>query len=153
MSTYSSDIVFSNRIPTPEDYNSLRLRSGMSTHQADPERVRRAFAGSAFIVSAWLQDELIGFGRIVADGGICYNVNDIMVDKKYQRQGIADRIMTELDVYLDRECDEYSFVALLARIPADHIYHRHRFEYIDPARRFGMLRHQDDRPTRQYSPI
>ncbi len=153
MSTYSSDIIFNHDVPTPEQYNSLRVRSGMSMHAHDPERVKRAFAGSSFIVSAWLDDELIGFGRIVGDNGICYNVNDIMVDKKYQRQGIADRIMTELDAYLDRECDEYSFVALLAKIPADHIYHRHRFEYIDPARRYGMLRHQDDRPTGQYSPM
>ena len=65
----------------------------------------------------------------------------------------ADRIMTEIDHYLDAHADEECFVTLIAKIPADHIYLRHRFEYIDPERRYGMIRHQDDRPAKKYSPI
>ena len=144
---------FTNRIPAPEQYNALRLRSGMSTRCAAPERVARALKGSSFICSVWENDELIGFGRVIDDGGICFSVNDTMVDRRYQRRGIADRIMTEIDGYLDSKADEFCFVTLLAKIPADHIYARHRFEYIDPARRYGMIRHQDDRPGMEYSPI
>ena len=92
-------------------------------------------------------------GRVIDDGGLCYSVNDIMVDREFQRQGIADHIMTEIDGYLDTHADEECFVTLIAKIPADHIYLQHKFEYIDPARRYGMIRHQDDRPNKQYSPI
>ena len=144
---------FTDRIPEPDDYNSLRLRSGMSKTLHDPDRIVRALSNSAFICSVWEQGELIGFGRVIDDGGICYSVNDIMVDRRFQRQGIADRIMSRIDGYLDTHADEKSFVTLVARIPADHIYARHKFEYIDPAKRFGMIRHQDDRPDLPYSPI
>ena len=58
----------------------------------------------------------------------------------------------QVDEYLDVHADTNSFVTLLARIPADHIYLRHKFEYIDPARRYGMIRHQDDREPLPYSP-
>ena len=144
---------FTSRIPTPAQYNLLRIRSGMSSREQDPERVARALQGSSFICSVWENGEMIGFGRVVDDGGICFSVNDIMVDRQYQRRGIADRIMTMIDGYLDENADEMSFVTLLAKIPADHIYARHRFEYIDPARRYGMIRHQDDRPDLPFSPI
>ena len=144
---------FTNRIPAPEQYNSLRIRSGMSKKCAAPERVARALKGSSFICSVWENEELIGFGRVIDDGGICFSVNDIMVDRRFQRQGIADRIMSRIDAYLDENANEFSFVTLLAKIPADHIYARHKFEYIDPARRCGMIRHQDDRPDLPYSPV
>ena len=144
---------FTNRIPAPEQYNALRVNSGMSSRWAAPERVDRALKGSSFICSVWENDELIGLGRVIDDGGICFSVNDIMVDRRFQRRGIADRIMSEIDTYLDRNADEFCFVTLLARIPADHIYARHKFEYIDPARRCGMIRHQDERPDLPYSPI
>ena len=144
---------FSDRIPDPKQYNDLRVRSGMSTKRIDPDRVARALKGSAFICSVWEKDTLIGFGRVIDDGGVCYSVNDIMVDKEYQRQGIGDQIMTKIDGYLDAHADTNSFVTLLARIPADHIYARHKFEYIDPKRRYGMIRHQDDRPDLPFSPI
>ena len=137
--------------PDPEQYNLLRERSGMGGRK-DPERVRRAFAGSSFVCSVWDGERLVGLGRVIDDGGICYSVNDIMVDRQYQRQGIADRIMTEIDGYLDVNADTDCFVTLIARIPADHIYRRHKFEYIDPAKRYGMIRYQEDREPMEYSP-
>ena len=144
---------FTNRKPTPEQYNNLRLASGMSKTMHKPERVERAMEGTSFICSVWEGEELIGFGRVIDDGGICYSVNDIMVDKRFQRQGIADRILSEIDKYIESHADENSFVTLIAKIPADHIYHRHKFEYIDEARRYGMIRNQKDRPTQHTSPI
>ena len=144
---------FTNRQPEPEQYNALRIGSGMSSVPQDPERIRKALRGSAFVCSVWKGGELIGLGRVIDDGGICYSVNDIMVDKRFQRQGIADRIMTEIDGYIEAHADENSFVTLLAKRPADHIYHRHKFEYIDPDRRYGMVRNQKDRPTQEISPV
>ncbi len=147
------ELKYTNEIPTPEQYNALRVGSGMGRARKDPERIIKALSGSSFICSVWDGDRLIGFGRVIDDGGICYSVNDIMVDRAYQRQGIGERIMTEIDGYLDTHADDESFVTLLAKIPADRLYHRHRFEYIDPARRYGMIRHQDDRETVEYSPL
>ena len=146
------NLQFTNVVPTPEQYNDLRVRSGMGGIKHDRDRVIRALAGSEFICSVWSGDRLVGFGRVIDDGGLCYSVNDIMVDREFQRQGIADHIMTEIDGYLDTHADEECFVTLIAKIPADHIYLRHKFEYIDPARRYGMIRHQDDREPLPYSP-
>ncbi len=42
---------FTNRIPTPEAFNRLRLASGISRIPHDPDRVARAMEGSSFICS------------------------------------------------------------------------------------------------------
>lgn len=72
-------------VPAAEDYVSLRLRSGMDNK--DVERSRIALKNSLLTISMYDKEKLIGFGRVVGDGGITYVVSDIMVDREYQRRG------------------------------------------------------------------
>ncbi|MBC3796389.1 GNAT family N-acetyltransferase [Acetobacterium tundrae] len=125
--------------PKAEDYVSLRLRSGMGNK--DLERSRKAITNSLFTVSLYDKEKLIGFGRIVGDGGITYVVSDIMVDEKYRRKGFADQIMKELNNYFEKNTFEDSYICLIANSPADVLYCKYRFEYLPP-NMCGMLRGQ-----------
>lgn len=125
--------------PKAEDYVSLRLRSGMGNK--DLERSRKALENSLFTASVYDDDKLIGFGRIVGDGGITYVVSDIMVDESYRRKGIADRIMQAIDHYFEENTFEDSYICLIANHPADLLYHKYHFEYL-PDNKYGMLRRQ-----------
>lgn len=126
--------------PKAEDYVSLRLRSGMGNK--DLERSRKAITNSLFTVSIYDNEKLIGFGRIVGDGGITYVVSDIMVDENYRRKGFADKIMNEINRYFEESTFEDSFICLIANSPADLLYHKYQFEYLSP-NRCGMLRKQN----------
>ena len=95
--------------------------------------------GTLFLVSVYEDNELIGLGRIVGDGGVTFVVSDIMVDKKFQRRGIANRIMEMIDQWFDENTHESSFITLLAKVPADKLYHKHHFAYLDE-NRVGMIR-------------
>jgi ribosomal protein S18 acetylase RimI-like enzyme len=128
--------------PKAEDYVSLRLRSGMGNK--DLERSRKAITNSLFTVSIYDNEKLIGFGRIVGDGGITYVVSDIMVDENYRRKGFADKIMNEINRYFEESTFEDSFICLIANSPADLLYHKYQFEYLPP-NRCGMLRKQNRR--------
>lgn len=126
--------------PTPEDYVSLRLRSGMGSK--DLERSRIALENSLFTASIYDEAKLIGFGRIVGDGGITYVVSDIMVDKDYWRRGYADQIMKVIHNYLNENTYEDSYISLIANAPADLLYKKYQFEYL-PENKCGMLRKQN----------
>ncbi len=128
-------------LPTPQDYVSLRLRSGMGNK--DLKRSQIALDNSLFTVSLYDKEKLVGFGRIVGDGGITFVVSDIMVDKEYQRMGLAERIMKAIDHYFDENTYEDSYICLIANHPADLLYHKHRFEYL-PENKCGMLRNQQN---------
>ena len=125
--------------PTAESYVSLRLRSGMGNK--DLCRSQIALQNSLFIVCLYEGDILVGFGRIVGDGGITYVVSDIMVDAAYRRQGLAEQIMQAIDHYFEQNTFEDSYICLIANHPADLLYHRHHFEYL-PESKCGMLRDQ-----------
>ena len=101
--------------------------------------VKKALEGTLFLVSVYEDDELIGLGRIVGDGGVTFVVSDIMVDKKFQRRGIANKIMEMIDQWFDKNTHESSFITLLAKVPADKLYRKHHFSYLDE-NRVGMIR-------------
>ena len=123
--------------PSADDYVSLRLRSGMGNK--DLKRSEIALKNSLFIVALYDEEKLIGFGRVVGDGGITYVVSDIMVDKDYQRRGLAEQIMKAIDGYFEENTHEDSYICLIANHPADILYNKHKFEYL-PENKYGMLR-------------
>ena len=125
--------------PSTMEYISLRLKTGMGTK--DLSKAEIALKNSLFIVSLWDKDKLIGFGRIVGDQGITYVVSDIMVDPDYQRKGIGKMIMKEIDSYLEQNTDQYAYVCLIANKPADKLYSKFGFEYVEP-KSCGMKRNQ-----------
>jgi ribosomal protein S18 acetylase RimI-like enzyme len=126
-------------VPAAQDYVNLRLRSGMGTK--DLKRSQIALKNSLFMVSLYDKEKLIGFGRVVGDGGITYVVSDIMVDKEYQRKGYAEQIMKAIDRYFEENTHDDSYICLIANHPADLLYHKHQFEYL-PENKYGMLRSQ-----------
>ena len=127
-----------HKIPSVEAYNQLRVNAGMNSTKPYSE-VKKALEGTLFLVSVFEDDELIGLGRIVGDGGIAFIVCDIMVDKKFQRRGIANQIMEMIDQWFDENTHESSFSTLLAKVPADKLYRKHHFCYLDE-NRVGMIR-------------
>ena len=129
---------FTHKIPSVEAYNQLRVNAGMNSTKPHSE-VEKALKGTLFLVSVYEEDELIGLGRIVGDGGIAFIVCDIMVDKKFQRRGIANQIMEMIDQWFDKNTHESSFITLLAKVPADKLYRKHHFCYHDE-NRVGMIR-------------
>lgn len=123
--------------PSPMEYISLRLRTGMG--EKDLTKSEIALKNSLFIVSLWDNNDLIGFGRIVGDKGITYVVSDIMVDPNYQSQGFGQIIMKEIDAYLEQNTDEDAYICLIASKPADKLYSKFKFEYVEP-KACGMKR-------------
>lgn len=129
---------FTHKIPTVEAYNQLRVNAGMNSTKPHSE-VKKALDGTLFLVSVYKDDELIGLGRIVGDGGVAFIVCDIMVDKRFQRRGIANKMMQIIDQWFDENTHESSFITLLAKVPADRLYRKYHFDYIGEDR-VGMIR-------------
>jgi ribosomal protein S18 acetylase RimI-like enzyme len=139
MENVTMDIEIIYEIPTAQDYVNLRLRSGMGSK--DLKRSQIALENSLFTASIYDGEKLVGFGRVVGDGGITYVVSDIMVDENYRRKGFAERILEAVDQYFERNTHEDSYICLIANRPADLLYNKHKFEYLSEDK-CGMLRKQ-----------
>ena len=116
--------------PSGEEYISLRIASGMGKKKiANSEK---ALHNSLFTISIRDAGKLIAFGRVVGDGAITYVVSDIMVDAKFQGSGLGKMIMKEINSYLEKTNDEDSYTILIANKPADKLYSKFSFEYVEP---------------------
>ena len=61
----------------------------------DPSKWQKIFEKSTYIVTAYNQGVLVGFGRIMEDGVMCM-FYDICVHPDYQKKGIGTKIMQML---------------------------------------------------------
>lgn len=131
------DIAVSYEIPDAQEYNNLRIISGLSPKDEVGSEV--GLKNSIFIVTLRDSEKLIGMGRIIGDKGCFYHIVDIAVAPSYQGNGLGKRIMSEIDTYLKNNVPKNSYVSLIADIPADELYKKFGFEYSAP-KSVGMMR-------------
>ena len=80
-------------IYTGENWNS---------YLKDDNKLERAFQNSLYVLGAFMEDRLVGFIRCVGDGEHIVIVQDLIVDRSYQKQGIGTKLFrTVWDKYSD----------------------------------------------------
>ena len=112
--------------PTPTEYFALFETTGWNdAYHLTPVDLAKALKESAFMVSAYDEGQLIGFGRIVTDS-IHAMIYDLIVAPDYQRQGIGGEILDRLV----RHCQEVHIrdVQLFCASGKREFYEEHGFE-------------------------
>lgn len=116
---------FIDRAPGVDDYNRVRVDAGLSSKPR--EAAQRALAGSLYAVLVEHDGEVAGFGRIVGDGGLLYEVVDVAVLPEHQGLGIGAGIMEHLMSYLHNNVTYGMFVRLHDGQGVSGLYERYGF--------------------------
>jgi ribosomal protein S18 acetylase RimI-like enzyme len=66
---------------------------GWERRTADRERLAQLVRGSAYVVSAWDSDRLVGFARAISDGASNAYISTVAVLPKYQKRGIGRELI------------------------------------------------------------
>ena len=72
-----------------ELYNDAQLPR--PTH--DPQRMKAMFENSDLIVTAWVEDRLVGVARTITDWVWCSYLADLAVSPDYERSGIGKKLI------------------------------------------------------------
>ena len=95
----------------------------------DLELLQQAINESLFVLTAWEDDNLVGLIRVVGDGLTIIYIQDILVLKEYQNQGIATEILQHV---LNKYDDVRQKVLLTDEAPnLRHFYEKNGFESCD----------------------
>jgi len=121
------------RAPAADEYRRLRADAGWD--EVNTRAVSTALRNSLYAVCAICDDQVVGCGRVVGDGGLYFYVQDVIVSAEYRGRGIGTRIMESLLKYLDFRAEQNAFVGLMATNGAAVFYER-----------FGFKRRPDGRP-------
>ena len=120
-----------------EEY--LRLREAIGWWYVDSEALKICLPNSLFSFCVIHNDEVIGCGRVVGDGGMYFYIQDIIVLPEFQGKGIGRRIMDAVMDFITFHPHTGAFVALMAAKGVSKFYEKYGFQE-RPLDRPGMFR-------------
>lgn len=126
--------------PTVERYQYLREASGLS-----PKTAIAASVGlenslcCVIVIDLENNDEVVGMGRIVGDGGCHCQVVDICVLPVHQKKGLGKLIMERLTDFIEDKLPKSCYINLIADGEAYTLYKQYGFDPVWPKSR-GMGR-------------
>jgi GNAT superfamily N-acetyltransferase len=89
-----ADITYCTNNPDRDSYFTLFETTGWNaTYKASPEDLARALGNSWYILSAYDEGKLVGFGRVMCDGSLHAMIFDLIVHPSHQRRGIGSEIL------------------------------------------------------------
>lgn len=116
--------------PQVKAYCDLRLGAGMSGKSL--EAAEKGLPNALFNVTLYDNEQLIGMGRVIGDGGTAFQIIDVAVAQAYQGQGHGRTIMEEIMSYIESIAEQGSYVILIADYPADKLYEKFGFITTEP---------------------
>lgn len=92
-----SAIAYHEQPPPATDYGRLFETTGWNTsYQASSQELHQAISDSWYVLSAYENDRLVGFGRIISDGVLYALICDLIVNPTCQGQGIGSALLAKL---------------------------------------------------------
>ena len=92
--------------PTLSGYKKLYESTGWAPSASISDEVlQSAIDNSWYWISAYDDQTLVGIGRIISDGALYAFVCDMIIDPKYQKQGIGTSILG----MLKEKCKKHLF--------------------------------------------
>nr|WP_269667792.1 GNAT family N-acetyltransferase [Staphylococcus gallinarum] len=96
------------------------------------EAAEKGLPNALFNVTLYDNEQLIGMGRVIGDGGTAFQIIDVAVAQDYQGQGHGRTIMEEIMSYIESIAEQGSYVSLIADYPADKLYEKFGFIMTEP---------------------
>ena len=101
---------YNKQLPAADEYNQLRENVGWGVMPVNV--IEKSLAKTVYGVSVYRENKIIGSGRIVGDGGLCFYIQDIMVLKDFQKRGVGSKIVKMLMDYLEENAPINSYTTL-----------------------------------------
>jgi ribosomal protein S18 acetylase RimI-like enzyme len=102
---------FIEKLPSPEDYNRFRESAGWG--KLDISVVEQSLPKSIYAICVEYNSSLVGFGRVVRDGGLCFYIQEIIVLPEHQNHSIGTGILEYIMKYISMNATKRSYVAAM----------------------------------------
>lgn len=80
-------------VPKTSEIIEVYDSSGIKRPTKDSDRITKMYKNSNLIISAWLNNELIGISRAITDFCYACYLSDLAVKSEYQKEGIGKRLI------------------------------------------------------------
>lgn len=129
----------SNNKPSVEAFINMRTAAKWET----PHRstVELSVKNSLYWVCVRQNDELVGLGRVVGDGAMYFYIQDVIVAPSFQRKGIGNMIMANIECFLAANCAKHATIGLFSAKGKEAFYRKYQYMVRDGSNLgFGMCK-------------
>lgn len=117
-------LIVKHTFPTDEEF--LKLFNSVSWER-DAERVEQNRKFSCFAVCVYYSAQIVGMGRVVGDGAY-FTIYDVVVDKKFQGNGIGSIVVQNIVDWFKTIQDDDTFLYVNASKGREQFYQKFGFE-------------------------
>jgi spermidine synthase len=100
--------------------------AGWWKESCSSDQISKLISGSFCFLTAWNEDKLVGFGRVISDGFNDGYIQDVYVAKNFRKQRIAGNIISKLTEYCKEK--NINWIALIAAPGSVTLYEKLGFE-------------------------
>jgi spermidine synthase len=100
--------------------------AGWWKESCSSDQISKLISGSFCFLTAWNENELVGFGRVISDGFNDGYIQDVYVAENFRKQGIAGNIISKLTEYCKEK--NINWIALIAAPGSVTLYEKLGFE-------------------------
>ena len=104
------DIVYSENTLSPETLAFFRNQAGWGSTPV--EQTEKAIERTLYSVTASVNDQVVGIGRLVGDGALIWYIQDLIVLPDFQGKGIGSSLVRQLQGYAVRNSLENTAVTI-----------------------------------------
>lgn len=102
-----------NIMPNKDQILNLYKDAGWTAYTKEPEKLLKAIEGSLKVWTLWDENLLVGLARVVGDGQTIIYLQDLLILKAYQGQGLGSKVLKEI---LDEYKDVRQFILLTDQV-------------------------------------
>jgi ribosomal protein S18 acetylase RimI-like enzyme len=100
------------RLATFSEYT--KLRGSVGKRETDENATDTSLKNSLFSVVAVEHDTVIGFGRVIGNGGLYFYIQDVIVHPEFQNKGFGKSLMKELMGFIMANAKYSAVIGLMA---------------------------------------
>ena len=128
-----TEFTFEERLPSVDDFN--RLLDSVGWRKLDSYIVQKVLNYSLYSLCLIHETRVIGICRLVGDGAMKIYVEELIIDPKYQRQGLGKLLMNRVMEYVSRTYTKGCSIGLFANTGLEKFYNS-----------WGFTKRADDKP-------
>lgn len=121
--------ILTNHIPV-DLYIKMRKLCGLSPRSEEAATI--GLKASLYCLMVKVDDQIVGMGRVIGDGGTACQIVDICVLPIHQGKGYGTVIMKHIMNYVHNELPRTCFISLIADGDAAYLYEKFGFERVAP---------------------
>ncbi|NRD77129.1 GNAT family N-acetyltransferase [Bacillus sp. BRMEA1] len=92
-----------NETITPEEMSIIFKASGIRRPADDLPRLQKMIDHADILITAWVDQKLVGIARALTDFSYCCYLSDLAVDKEFQKVGIGKEMVRILQEQIGEE--------------------------------------------------